>query len=313
MSSSKPKSAAEEERQKRRHKNGQYASYVAGTSAADELCGIGEEVVAEVDGLDLEGEVDWYVEGVKSVSIIRNEDGSLSADVAIDVDSSDVVAPALSKLAGSYPGAYSQEFDTPSDWVEENRPSEYLLGERTQDQDRDSVHVFRVPIESTSVDGAIKEAGKALDTGDLRRPPGPAAARVHEAVEYLLTRKQRVFDMKDSATKWAMRSAGASEGTDLDVSAHQAIHGAVDDFLREHPGSFDDVPADELGQDLIKARCFSSGFADNRRRYGKKAGDLELEAHNQGGIRFWVGGDPEYDPRLMAHVEPPVPPGIAHQ
>ena len=312
MSSSKPMSEAQRKRQETRE-HGRYAAYVTGASAADELSGIGEEVVAEVDGLDLEGEVDWYVEGVESVSIIRNEDGSLSADVAIDVDSGDIVAPVLSGLAGSYPGAYSQEFDTPSDWVEENRPSEYLLGERTQDQDRDSVHVFRVPIESISVDGAIKEAGKALDTGDLRRPPGPAAARVHEAVEYLLTRKQRVFDMKDSATKWAMRSAGAPEGTDLDVSAHQAIHGAVDDFLQRNPGSFDDVPADELGRDLIKARCFSFGFADNRRRYGKKAGDLELEAHNQGGIRFWVGGDPEYDPRLMAHVEPPVPPGIAHQ
>ena len=42
MSSSKPKSAAEEERQKRRHRNGQYASYEPGTSTADELCGIGE-------------------------------------------------------------------------------------------------------------------------------------------------------------------------------------------------------------------------------------------------------------------------------
>ena len=42
MSSSKPKSAAEEERQKHRDKQGKYASYVAGTSAADELCGIGE-------------------------------------------------------------------------------------------------------------------------------------------------------------------------------------------------------------------------------------------------------------------------------
>ena len=42
MSSSKPKSAAEEERQKRRHRNGQYASYEPSTSAADELCGIGE-------------------------------------------------------------------------------------------------------------------------------------------------------------------------------------------------------------------------------------------------------------------------------
>ena len=295
--SNKDLSPLQQAQQNNRNNDGTYRTKPGlGTSAADELSGIGEEVVAEVDGLDLEGEVDWYVEGVKSVSIIRNEDGSLSADVAIDVDSSDVVAPALSKLAGSYPGAYSQEFDTPYDWVEENRPSEYLLGERTQDQDRDSVHVFRVPIESTSVDDAVKEAGKVLDTGDYRNPPGPAAARVHEAVEYLLTRKQRVFDMKDSATKWAMRSAGAPEGTDLDVSAHQAIHGAVDDFLRDHPGSFDDVPADELGQDLIKARCFSSGFADNR-----------------GGIRFWVGGDPEYDPRLMAHVEPPVPPGIAHQ
>ena len=39
MSSSKPKSAAEEERQKHRDKQGKYASYVAGTSAADELCG----------------------------------------------------------------------------------------------------------------------------------------------------------------------------------------------------------------------------------------------------------------------------------
>ena len=42
MSSSKPKSAAEEERQKHRDRQGKYASYVAGTSAADELCGIGE-------------------------------------------------------------------------------------------------------------------------------------------------------------------------------------------------------------------------------------------------------------------------------
>ena len=42
MSSSKTKSAAEEERQKRRHRNGQYASYEPGTSTADELCGIGE-------------------------------------------------------------------------------------------------------------------------------------------------------------------------------------------------------------------------------------------------------------------------------
>ena len=42
MSSSKPKSAAEEERQKHRDKQGKYATYIAGTSAADELCGIGE-------------------------------------------------------------------------------------------------------------------------------------------------------------------------------------------------------------------------------------------------------------------------------
>ena len=42
MRSSNTKSAAEEERQKRRHRNGQYASYEPGTSTADELCGIGE-------------------------------------------------------------------------------------------------------------------------------------------------------------------------------------------------------------------------------------------------------------------------------
>ena len=42
MSNSKPKSAAEEERQKHRDKQGKYASYVTGTSTADELCGIGE-------------------------------------------------------------------------------------------------------------------------------------------------------------------------------------------------------------------------------------------------------------------------------
>ena len=301
------------DRQKHRDEQGKYASYVAGDSAADELCGIGEDVVAEVDGLDLEGEVDWYVEGVESVSIIRNEDGSLSADVAIDVDSSDIVAPALSRLAGSYPGAYSQEFDTPSDWVGENRPSEYLLGEQTQDPDRDSVHVFRVTLDSTSVDDAINEAGKALDNGDFRRPPGPAAARVHEAVEHLLTRRQRTFDMEDSATKWAMQTAGAPEGTELDPSAWRAIHDAVDDFLQRHPGSFDEVPAGELGRDLIRSRCFSGGFSSNRHQYGKRAEDLEVEAHNRGGIRFWVDGDPEYAPVLRAHVDPPVPPGIAHQ
>ena len=312
MSSSKPMSEAQKRRQETRD-HGRYAAYVAGASAADELCGIDEEVVAEVDSLDLEGEVDWYVEGVKHVSIIRNEDGSLSADVAIDVDSGDIVSPALSELAGSYPGAYSREFDDPYNWVGDNPPSEYLLGEETQDPDRDSVHVFRIPLDSTSVDDAVKEAGKALDTGDFIKPPGPAAARVHEAVKHSLIKKQRVYDIKRSATKWALKAAGAPEDAEIDGSAFAAIDYAVDDFIREHPGSFDDVPADELGQDLIKARCFSGGFTTNRHRYGRKAKDLELEAHNQGGIRFWVDGDPEYAPVLRAHVEPPVPSGIAHQ
>ena len=318
MSSSKPKSAAEEERQKHRDRQGKYASYKPGTSAADELSGIGEEVVFEADWRDLEEMeieegVDWYVGGVKSVSIIRNKDGSLSADVTIDVDDGNIAEPALRELADSYPGAYSREFDTPYDWTPDNRPSEYLLGEETQDPDNPSLHVFRVPLESTSAIEAVKEAGKVLDTGDYGRPPGPAAARVHEAVKYTLVKKQRVYDIKSSATKWALKAAGAPEDVEIDGSAFAAIDYAVDDFLREHPGSFDDVPADELGQDLIKARCFSGGFTTNRNRYGKKAEDLELEAHNQGGIRFWVGGDPEYDLRLMAHVEPPVPPGIAHQ
>ena len=62
MSSSKPKSAAEEERQKHRDKQGKYASYEPSTSAADELCGIGEEVVFEAPagtslGPDLRGKL----------------------------------------------------------------------------------------------------------------------------------------------------------------------------------------------------------------------------------------------------------------
>ena len=317
MSSSKPMSDAQRRRQETRD-HGRYAAYVSSASAADELSGISEEVVAEVDWRDLEememeGEVDWYIGGVESVSIIRNEDGSLSADVTIDVDDGNIVEPALRQLADSYPGAYSREFDTPYDWAPDNRPSEYLLGEKTQDPDNSSHHVFRVSLESTSVDEAVKEAGKALDTGDLRRPPGPAAARVHEAVKHTLAKKQRIHDIKDSATKWALKTTGAPEDAEIDGSAFAAIDYAVDDFLRDHPGSFDDVPADELGRDLIKARCFSRGFTTNRHRYGQKAEDLELEAHNQGGIRFWVDGDPNYDLMLRAHVEPPVPPDIAHQ
>ena len=51
MSSSKPKSAAEEERQKHRDKQGKYASYEPSTSAADELSGIGEGQECDIDAV----------------------------------------------------------------------------------------------------------------------------------------------------------------------------------------------------------------------------------------------------------------------
>lgn len=184
MSMSNP-SKAWLDRQNRRDEQGRYAAYEPGTSAADELSGIGEEVVFEADWRDLEEMeieegVDWYVGGVKNVSIIRNKDGSLSADVVIDVDDGNIAEPALRELADSYPGAYSREFDTPYDWTPDNRPSEYLLGEETQDPDNPSLHVFRVPLESTSAIEAVKEAGKVLDTGDYGRPlvpPRPESTR----------------------------------------------------------------------------------------------------------------------------------------
>ena len=305
MSSSKTQSAAQKRRQETRE-HGRYAAYVTGTSAADELCGIGEEVVAKVDWRDLEEmEIeegfDWCVGGVESVSIIRNEDGSLSADVTIDVDSGGIVEPALRRLADSYPGAYSREFDTPYDWAPDNRPSEYLLGEETQDPDNSSIHVFRVPLESTSVIEAVKEAGKVLDTGDYRKPPGIAAARVHEAVKHTLIKKQRIYDIKESAMKWALKAAGAPEDTEIESRAYGVIERAVDDFLQENPDSFNDVSADELGEHIMRARCLSEGFATNRNLY------------NEGRVRFWVDGDPEYDPWLRVHVDPPTPSGDTHQ
>ena len=51
MSSIKTKSAAEEERQKHRDEQGKYTSYKPGTSAADELCGIGEGQDYDVDAV----------------------------------------------------------------------------------------------------------------------------------------------------------------------------------------------------------------------------------------------------------------------
>ena len=303
MSSSKPKSAKQKRRQDTRDEQGKYASYVAGTSAADELCGISEEVVAEFDSeyLYMNREVRWYVDGVDSVSIIRNEDGSLSADVGIYVDSPDVVAPALRWLDGEYPGAYSREFSTPYDWVDENPPSEYLLGEETQDPNDPGLHIFRVPLESTSVDEAVKEAGKVFDSGNLRNPLGPAAARVHEAVKHSLAKKQRIYDIKESAIKWALKATGAPEDTEIESCAYGVVEREVDGFLQEHPDSFNDIPADELGEHIIRARCLSEGFAINR------------DLYNEGRVRFWIDNSDKYGSLLRVHVDPPTPSGTTHQ
>lgn len=315
--SNKDLSPLQQAQQNNRNSDGTYRTKPGlGTSAADELCGIGEEVVFEADWRDLEEmeeEVDWYIGGVESVSIIRNGDGSLSADVVIDVNDGNIAEPALRQLADSYPGAYSREFDTPYDWAPDNRLSDYLLGEETQDPDNPSHHVFRVPLESTSVDDAVKEAGKVLDTGDYRKPPGIAAARVHEAVKHTLIKKQRVYDIKESAMKWALKATGAPEDTEIDSYAFGAIDYAVDDFLRDHPNSFDDVPADELGEHIIKARCLSGDSTTNRHRYGQKAEDPELETRNQGRIRFWIDNSKKYVSYLRVHVDPPTPSGTTHQ
>lgn len=75
----------------------------------------------------------------------------------------------------------------------------------------------------------------------------------------------------------------------------------MDDFLQENPDSFDDVSADELGEHIMRARCLSEGFATNRNLY------------NEGRVRFWVDGDPEYDPWLRVHVDPPTPSDTTHQ
>ena len=313
--SNKDLSPLQQAQQNNRNSDGTYRTKPGlGTSAADELSGIGEEVVAEFDSeyLYMNREVRWYVDGVDSVSIIRNEDGSLSADVGIYVDSPDVVAPALRWLDGEYPGAYSREFSTPYDWVDENPPSEYLLGEETQDPDDPGLHIFRVPLESTSVDGAVKEAGKVFDSGNLRNPLGPAAARVHEAVKHSLAKKQRIYDIKESAIKWALKATGAPEDTEIDSYAFGAIDYAVDDFLRDHPNSFDDVPADELGEHIIKARCLSGDSTTNRHRYGQKAEDPELETRNQGRIRFWIDNSKKYVSYLRVHVDPPTPSDTTH-
>ena len=85
MSSSKPKSAAEEERQKHRDKQGKYASYEPSTSAADELSGIGEGQAFHSIQADLESRLDKG-DGVADITDLLQETGVSFAEIAREDD-----------------------------------------------------------------------------------------------------------------------------------------------------------------------------------------------------------------------------------
>ena len=112
MSNSKTKSAAEEERQKHRDEQGKYASYEPSTSAADELCGIGEGQTFHSIQADLESRLDrgdgvaditdlLQETGVSSAEIVREDDGTLVLSTHRDVTSD--VGFALVRKGGVLP------------------------------------------------------------------------------------------------------------------------------------------------------------------------------------------------------------------
>ena len=85
MSSIKTKSAAEEERQKHRDEQGKYTSYKPGTSAADELCGIGEGQTFHSIQADLESRLEKG-DGVADITDLLQETGVSSAEIAREDD-----------------------------------------------------------------------------------------------------------------------------------------------------------------------------------------------------------------------------------
>ena len=212
MSSSKPKSAAEEERQKRRHKNGQYASYEPSTSAADELNGIGEEVVFEAPagtslGPDLRGKLGNKL--LMGSRPIGEEQETKVCDLEYDSPEYLAAAAGLADRETSTRLSLIDQKKAWGPWDPDNLPDDYAANTRSMPLGKDLEHSTPSGTDIASMEQYVAAQTEAL----LRAHHGADADQIDS---YLgsATHYRTIEEVHDPDTgQWTERTTDVGVGT----------------------------------------------------------------------------------------------------